>query len=269
MPDDEVQSQSTFEGASGSTSGSIEASSSVVSPLEDRVTACEKLVNEAVENNWPASELADALKRFKLKAIEAVDYIEELGQRLEIRRAKARVSGSPPHDPLAESSSHVEDQEQRDKAVEEAAWAALRSKLGNSAPATSQESSSNTLERVLELLGKESSPSTTLSKSVIAVAPHLAEDEDSVFNDPYLGETQKCKIAYASQKPFENLIIKAQGRKVQEPVANSIWKLIILDKYVDFEKLYATLDPEYNPNDEAKDLNEKFTLLEKNSINSK
>src|ERR1700678_3635879 len=52
-------------------------------------------------------------------------------------------------------------------------------------------------------------------------------------------------------------------------VANSIWRLVILDKYVDFEKLYATLDPSYNPNDEAKELNDKFTLLEKNSISSK
>jgi hypothetical protein len=90
-----------------------------------------------------------------------------------------------------------------------------------------------------------------------------------MFNDPYLSETQKCKLAYAGQKPFENLLIKAQGRKVLEPIANSIWKLIILDKYVDFEKLYATLDPTYNPNDEAKELNERFSLLDKNSLSSK
>jgi len=76
-------------------------------------------------------------------------------------------------------------------------------------------------------------------------------------------------MAYASQKPFENLVIKAQGWKVLEPVANSIWRLVILDKYVDFEKLYATLNPGYNPNDEVKELNEKFTLLEKGSIGSK
>ena len=52
-----------------------------------------------------------------------------------------------------------------------------------------------------------------------------------------------------------------------EPVTNSIWKLIILDKYVDFEKLYVTLDPDYSPQDEAKDIGDSFALLEKNSIN--
>jgi hypothetical protein len=76
-------------------------------------------------------------------------------------------------------------------------------------------------------------------------------------------------MAHATQKPFENLIIKAQGWRTIEPIANSRWKLVILDKYVDFEKLYVILDPRYNPNDEAKELNERFTLLEKNSISSK
>ena len=269
MPDQhDHQSQSTLESVTGATSGSAEATGSVTAPFDDRVSACEKLVDEAVEKGWSADELADALKHLGLKAAEAVDYIEELGQRLEIRRGKARIPGSPPLDPPADSPIRDREQEERNNAVEEAAWAALRSKLGNAGSVTFPESS-NTLERVLELLAQESSPSSSLSKSVIAVAPHLAEDEDSVFNDTYLSETQKCKIPYASQKPFENLIIKAQGRKVLEPVANSIWKLIILDKYVDFEKLYVTLDPEYNPNDEAKDLNEKFFLLEKNSISSK
>ena len=44
---------------------------------------------------------------------------------------------------------------------------------------------------------------------------------------------------------------------MHEPIANSKWKL---DKYVDFD---ATLDPSYKANDETKELNEKFTLLEK------
>ncbi|KAF8797907.1 hypothetical protein BYT27DRAFT_7041215, partial [Phlegmacium glaucopus] len=163
------------------------------------------------------------------------------------------------------------DQEDRDRAVEEAAWASLRAKLdSSSAPHVApSDLSPNTLDKMLELFSQEVSPLSSLSKSVLAVAPHLADDEDSVFEDPHLNDTQKCKIAYTNQKPFENLIIKAQGRKIREPIANSIWRLVILDKYVDFEKFYVTLDPGYNPNDEAKDLNDKFTLLKKNSISSR
>ena len=255
------------------TAGTAESSHSADASVDTRVAACEKLVDDAVERDLPATVLADSLKEVGLKAIEAVDYLEEFNQRIAIRRSKAKAPGSPPHDhdePSAEAPNHSRAQEDRDRAVEEAAWASLRSKLEVAAPALSSGLSSSVLDKMLELFGQEaSSSSTTLSKSVLAVAPHLADDEDSIFGDPHLSETRKCKVAYAGQKPFEYLIVKAQGRKMPEPIANSIWKLIILDKYVDFEKLYATLDPDYNPNDEAKDLGDAFSLLEKNSVNSK
>jgi hypothetical protein len=259
---------------SQSSLGSAVASSSVTSPTDEssnasRIAASEKFVDEAIERDMGATWLSDSLKGIGLKAVEAYDYIQEYAQRMEIRRSKARQPGSPLQEPPAEASEHVDEQEDRDKAVEEAAWASLCSKIQSADPVGSSGSTSNALDKMLEFFSQETSDSSSLSKSVLAVAPHLAEDEDSVFEDPYLSETQKYKTAYAGQKPFENLVIKAQGRKVLEPIANSIWRLIILDKYVDFEKLYATLDPGYNPNDEGKELNEKFTLLEKNSLSSK
>jgi hypothetical protein len=257
-----------------STVESTAAGSSEVSPSDDvsiarRVAACEKLVDETIEKDLGVTWLKDSLKVLGIKAAEAWDYVEMFAQRMEIRRAKARQQDSPPRELPAEVSGHDDSQADRDRAVEEAAWASLSAKIDSAEQAVSSGSSSNVLDKILELFSRESSGSTSLSKSVLDLAPHLAEDQDTVFEDPYLSETQKFKTAYASQKPFENLIIRAQGRKVLEPIANSIWKLVILDKYVDFEKLYVTLDPGYNPNDEARDLNEKFTLLEKNSISSK
>ena len=258
------------------TTGTAASSRSFDTSIDSRVAACEKLVDEAVEKDLPATVLADSLKELGLKAVKAIDYLDEFNQRIAIRRSKAKEPSSPSREHVepsaehgAEAEPHANAQEDRDRAVEEAAWASLRSKLEVAAPALSSGLSSSVLDKMFELLGQEASTSTTLSKSVLAVAPHLADDEDTIFGDPYLCETQKCKVAYASQKPFEYLIVKAQGRKMPEPIANSIWKLIILDKYVDFEKLYVTLDPDYNPNDEAKDLGDSFTLLEKNSVSSK
>ena len=240
VPEHDEHSQSTS-GSITQQSGEASGSGSNEAATDDRVSMCGRLVDEAVENNWPATVLADILKDLGIRASEAADYIDELNQRIEIRRSKARRSGSPPHDPPADLPDHENMQEEQCKAFEEAAWASLRSKLTESAPtAISGSASSVLLDKVLELLSQESSSPSSLSKTVLAVAPHLAEDEGSIFDDPYLSETQKCKFAYASQKLFENLIFKAQGRKMQEPVANSIWKLVILDKYVDFEKLYAT-----------------------------
>jgi hypothetical protein len=269
MPDPDVQSQSTLESITAGTAESSHSTSSEAA-VENRVAACERLVDEAVERNLPATVLADSLKELGLKAVEAADYIEELNQRVAIRRSKAKQRESPSHEPSSEvpADAPAHDQEERDRAVEEAAWATLRTKLEATSQAPSSSLSCNMLDKVFELLGQDKS-SSPLSKSVLAVAPHLADDDNSVFEDPHLSETQRCKIAYAGQNPFKNLIIKAQDRRMHEPIANSIWRLVILDKYVDFEKLYVTLDAGYNPNDEAKELNDRFTLLEKNSISSK
>ena len=244
------------------------ASSSVDSSVNSRVTTCEKLVDEAVEKDLPASVLAESLKSIGLKAVEAADYLDEFNQRVAIRRSKAKQPGSPTRELSTETHPAVEDQFDRDRAVEEAAWASLMSKLQAEVPAPLP-SPSGLVDKMLDFLGQDVASSTSLSKAVLAVAPHLADDKDTIFEDPYLKETHKCKIAYTSQRPFENLVIRGQGRRMREPVANSIWRLVILDKYVDFEKLYATLDPGYNPHDDAKDLNDKFMLLEKNAVRSK
>ena len=266
MPNHNEHSQGTTESNMAATAGTSHSNdSSVLS----QVSACERLVDEAVEKDLSATELADSLKELGIRAAEAADYIDEFNQRIAIHRSKARQPNSPPDELPERAETHAPDQREHDKAVEEAAWASLRSKLETAATTCSSDLSTNVLNKVFKLLGQEDSSPSSLSKTVLAVVPHLADDNDMVFEDPHLNETQKCKIAYASQKPFENLIIKAQGRKVREPVANSIWRLVILDKYVDFEKLFVMLDSDYNPNDEAKELNDKFTLLEKHSISSK
>ena len=262
MPDHDDQSQSTLNSA---TATMAEAFHFVEATINSWASACDKLVENAVEKDMPETSLADSLKKLGLKAIEAVNYINEFNQQVAIWCSKAKQPNSLPHELGAEGSDHAVDQQECDKAIEEAAWASLQSRLESAVPVSSPDPSSNVFDKMFKLLGQDSSSSTSLLKSVLAVAPHLADDEDWVFKDPYLGETQKWKMVYASQKPFENLVIKAQGWKVLKPVANSIWRLVILDKYIDFEKLYATLDPGYNPNNEAKELNEQFTLLEMES----
>ena len=212
--------------------------------------------------------LAESLKEFGLKAVEAINYIEEFQRHVAIPCSKARQPDCPNHEAPSASDS-TQAQVDRDRAVEEAAWTSFRSHINTSAPALSSDASSNVLDEVFQILAQEDSPSTLLSKLVLAVAPHFADNNDSLFEDPYIYKTQKCKVAYANQKPFNNLIIVAQGRKVQEPITNSVWRLVILDKYVNFEKLYVMLDPGYNPDDEAKELTDKFLVLEKHTISSR
>ena len=206
MPECDAQSQSTLK---SNTTRTAETSGSTNVSLDSRVSACEKLVEEAIEKDLPATTLADSLKELGLKAVEAIDYLKEFNQRVAIHHSKAKQPGTPPCEQSNKASDHPQNHEDCDNAVKEAAWASLCAKLESTIPIPSSSSPSGVLDQVFELLGQEAPSSTTLSKSVLAVAPHLANDEDTVFEDSYLGKTQNCKLAYASQKPFENLIIRA------------------------------------------------------------
>ena len=77
MPDCDAHSQNTLE---GSLTGTAETHQVTETSVDSRVSACEKLVEEAIERDWSATVLADSLKELGLKAIEAVDYIEEFSQ---------------------------------------------------------------------------------------------------------------------------------------------------------------------------------------------
>ena len=81
MPDNDAHSQGTAENTT--TSGTIEtnaAGTSHDSSIDDRVAACERLVDEAVEKDLSAAVLADSLKSLGLKAVEAIDYLEEFNK---------------------------------------------------------------------------------------------------------------------------------------------------------------------------------------------
>jgi len=119
MPEHDDQSQSTLNSATAATA---EASHFVEVTIDSRASACNKLVENAVEKDIPATLLADSLKGIGLKAIEAVDYIDEFNQQVAIRCSKAKQPDSSPHELAAEGSVHAVDQQEHDKAVEEAAW---------------------------------------------------------------------------------------------------------------------------------------------------
>ena len=67
MPDHDERSQSTFESENTNTG---ESSNSAVGSLAERVSACKKLVEDALNRGLSALALADSLKEFGLNAAE-------------------------------------------------------------------------------------------------------------------------------------------------------------------------------------------------------
>jgi hypothetical protein len=51
-----------------------------------------------------------------------------------------------------------------------------------------------------------------------------------------------------------------------DPIPWSIWRDILLDKYVDFKKLYAGMDRGYDHDDEPKDFMSGYSIVKKDYI---
>ena len=60
-----------------------------------------------------------------------------------------------------------------------------------------------------------------------------------------------------------------QQQPMPDPLPRSIWKDIILDRYVDFEKLFASMDRGYDHDDEPKDFGSGYSSIKKEHFHAK
>jgi hypothetical protein len=135
MAEHDAPSQGSAESITSEIAGT---SHTIDATLNSRISACEKLVDDAIEKDLSALALAKFLKELGLEAGEAVDYIDGFNQHVAIRYSKACQPDSPTSNPSGPSDP-VQAQEDQDKAVEEAAWASLCSCLHSSAPTQSSD----------------------------------------------------------------------------------------------------------------------------------
>ncbi|EMD30719.1 hypothetical protein CERSUDRAFT_60905, partial [Gelatoporia subvermispora B] len=132
----------------------------------------------------------------------------------------------------------------------------------------------NTLAGVLSSLlsdGGASQPkpqSTGIPTAVLAGAPHLNQHA-SATPDPHVAETWRLRTLYTSEGAPGPLIDLAQQQILEVPLPRAIWKDILSDNYVNFEKLHAAMDPGYNYEDEAKDLAGGLAIVRKDHSSAK
>ncbi|KAG6874693.1 hypothetical protein C0993_012609, partial [Termitomyces sp. T159_Od127] len=109
----------------------------------------------------------------------------------------------------------------------------------------------------------KTSESSAIPPSLLAVAPHLTNLQAHASIDPYLAKTWELCQEYGKEKVIDSLVSLGQLQRVEDPISWSIWKLIILDHYVNFEKLYAMLDKGYDHHDKPKEFAGGFSLIRK------
>ncbi|KAG6863771.1 hypothetical protein C0993_010398, partial [Termitomyces sp. T159_Od127] len=251
--------------------GRHDESQDIVENTGSRAEACQKLIDEAVEGRLSVPEFIQALKGLGLNAAEARDHVDEVTQRIELCNAKARAPNPQQEDTLSSGEDQENNTgESHTRAVESAAWEALQERLEH-AVVPRIPSSSLTIDQLAELLGdpKKTSTASPIPQSVLSAVPHLAELQSKISDDPHISRTWYLQQEYAKEKVVNSLINLGQSQPFKEPISRAMWKLVILDQFVDFDKLYATFDRGYDHADEPKDFMGGFSLIRKDYASAK
>lgn len=161
----------------------------------------------------------------------------------------------------------------RAKAVEDAAWANLQAKLrmlkADGASAKPSLDSASLLASLLGLDATLAPKSASISSTILSQAPHIAALVSSGISDPHIAETFRLRQLFAMEKSFDNLIAILQALLLKEPIACPFWRLIIQDHYVDFAKLFASMDRGYDHNEDAKEFFVGFAIIKKDISSAK
>jgi hypothetical protein len=107
-------------------------------------------------------------------------------------------------------------------------------------------------------------PSSSVSQGTL----HLAQLWSGI-SDPYLEETYRLRRVYGTDRACEEAIDILQRTPLQDPLPKFIWKDILLDKMVHFDKLHAALVVRYDWNDEPKEFWNGYALVRKDQFLSR
>ena len=268
-----------------------------VEATRQRAQALEPIVSDAVEGRLPLSDFAKHLQDAGASPAEGEDYLQQLTQRLEQQRKDREAEERPDThsgeqavreltpEGLDEAQAvefharrevlleevRIREAADRRTAVDTAAWAVLNAKLSRLASSQVSNDATTLLsaDDLAKLLGVERSAPQSLPATVLALALHLAKLSTSTISDPHIEETWKLQQAIGTDKTIDSLVNLMQVQLLADPIPRSIWCLVIQDHFVDFKKLFASMDKGYDHNDEPRDFGGGYALVKKEQASAK
>jgi len=87
------------------------------------------------------------------------------------------------------------------------------------------------------------------TSSILSFFPRLAEISKEVVVGKHLKKTWEIRQFIEGQKSLDQILSYVQGVPLRQALSRSIWKKIIEDQYVPFDKLYGSFDSGHNAND--------------------
>lgn len=254
-----------------------------------RARAFQGVVEQAIADAISPTAVIAKLKNQGATPDEARDYLEQFEN---LRKSQPPVEGDTNNgdeDPIlrAPTPEGLNGQEREDyrarrkTAVDAAAarQAAAQQKTADEVAWVILEAAAEALEQSRAPGGQTSPlpgasgvpalPRDTLPASVLSAAPHLASLTSGTGN-VHLDKTWELRKAFQIEKALEAVLDVVMQQRVDEPMARSFWRDIVLDKYTDFSKLLASFEKGTDPYDEPAEFGSSgFVIFKKEHVHLK
>ncbi|KAG6863889.1 hypothetical protein C0991_002306 [Blastosporella zonata] len=248
--------------------------------IQRQANQCQKLVEDLIESTISDHEFFRELRSIGVTSDQAQDFTQQAQERIAIRRGKKRQTGAPTPDLVHSSPAPIDDEavgvcsqtlqaNDQQASQDNQGWNELEERISF---ANQCHGSPSLMDKFIELFdnGRSRSHHSGIPDSVISIAPHLMRHATAAEpEDPHIKRPRELKRAFSSDRALEALLNFAKAQSVKDPVSQGIWKLIILDQFVNFTKLYATFNPSYDHNDNPRDFGHDFVLIKKDQINQR
>jgi hypothetical protein len=107
-----------------------------------------------------------------------------------------------------------------------------------------------------------------VSQALLLGIPRLKKIKTQ-SSDPILAETWRIRRLVGSERSIDPFIEILQQDPLDDPIPISLRRDIVYDKKVNFEKLFATMEPGYDHSEERKDLVGEYAVFKKGEISKK
>jgi len=222
-------------------------------------TNCQRLVDEAVTGNLSGLTFLKHLHNTGATPKEAKDYIAQLTQCQKQQWPTVCSNSEAPGLTATTRPSQLE-------VATAVAWAVLHARLDHLDLSTSQTMTTpNTTllsDEFTDLLGI-SVTKGSIPASVLAKAPHLSKLSDCTRTDPHLKKTQELLSVYSPQS------VQDMPHQQGSICSCTVWHKILMDHFVNFEKLFASMDKGYDHHDDPRDFGAGYTLVKKDQAFTK
>ncbi|KAH9913725.1 uncharacterized protein B0H18DRAFT_1147359, partial [Fomitopsis serialis] len=232
--------------------------------IRQRALALQQIVDDASRGALPINEAEQQLRQSGASAEEVADYVQQL------QAARQQPPGSPAR--RQDPGSPDRGPEDRPgglsggEAANEVAWALLRQKLESLRSDSGQ--SGDLTKALLGLVGPSSERPPSIPSTVLAGAPHLAALKPAI-GDEHIQETWRLRQLYSTEKAVDPIINAMQQQTWRHPLPRSIWKDLVADKFVSFERIFATMELGYDHDEDTRELAPGLSLVRKDTSSAK